>query len=196
MLFKRTPRQKPSGLFRSARLEKACMSAPFEIMVGRIETLALDAVVNAANRQLMPGTGVDGALRTAAGPRLTEATSKIPPILNGEAVITPGFDAPMKFIIHTAAPVWTEPGPEGQKVAGLAKCYTSSIRMAGSRDFQSIAFPCLGTGNFGWPRGFACGIAVAACEQALAHAPKLKRIVFCCFTEDDAKIYRDGLGVS
>ena len=172
------------------------MSAPFEIMVGRIETLALDAVVNAANRQLAPGHGVDGALRAAAGPRLTEATARIPPILTGEAVITPGYDAPMKFIIHTAAPVWTEPGPEGAKVAGLAKCYTSAIQMAASRGFESIAFPCLGTGIYGWPRGFACAIAVAACEQELANAPKLKRVVFCCFTEDDAKIYRNGLGLN
>lgn len=171
-------------------------AAPFEIMVGRIETLALDAVVNAANRQLQPGAGVDGALRSAAGPRLTEATSNIPPILTGEAVITPGFDAPMKFIIHTAAPIWTDEGPRGAKVAGLARCYSSSIKIAAGRDFESIAFPCLGTGIYGWPRGFACGIAVAACEQALANAPKLKRVVFCCFTEDDAKIYRDGLGVS
>jgi O-acetyl-ADP-ribose deacetylase (regulator of RNase III) len=172
------------------------MAAPFEILVGRIETLQVDAVVNAANRQLLPGSGVDGALRAAAGPRLTEATSKIPPILTGEAVITPGFDAPMKFIIHTAAPIWTEPGPQAQKVAGLAKCYTSCIKMAASRDFASLAFPCLGTGIYGWPRGFACAIAVAACEQELLNAPKLKRIMFCCFTEDDAKIYRDGLGVS
>jgi O-acetyl-ADP-ribose deacetylase (regulator of RNase III) len=101
----------------------------------------------------------------------------------------------MKFIIHTAAPVWTEPGPEGAKVAGLAKCYISCIKMAASRGFEGIAFPCLGTGVYGWPRGLACGIAVAACEQELANAPKLKRVVFCCFTEDDAKIYRDGLGV-
>ncbi|MEZ5959485.1 MAG: macro domain-containing protein [Hyphomonadaceae bacterium] len=172
------------------------MSASFEIMVGRIETLALDAVVNAANRQLTPGMGVDGALRAAAGPRLTEATSRIPTILTGEAVITPGFDAPMKFIIHTAAPIWNDEGPRGAKVAGLAKCYTSAIKMAASRGFASIAFPCLGTGVYAWPRGFACGIAVAACEQELANAPKLKRLVFCCFTEADAKIYRDGLGVS
>ena len=170
------------------------MSAPFEIMVGRIETLALDAVVNAANRQLAPGSGVDGALRQAAGPRLTEATKRIPPILTGEAVITPGFDAPMKFIIHTAAPIWSDEGPQGAKVAGLAKCYMSSIKMAASRGFESIAFPCLGTGVYAWPRGFACGIAIAECEQALEQAPKLKRVVFCCFTEDDAKIYRDGLG--
>jgi O-acetyl-ADP-ribose deacetylase (regulator of RNase III) len=172
------------------------MPAPFEIMVGRIETLAFDAVVNAANRQLLPGTGVDGALREAAGPRLTEATEKIPPILTGQAVITPGFDAPMRFIIHTAAPIWSEPGPEGEKVAGLAKCYTNCIKMAASRNFESLAFPCLGTGVYGWPRGFACAIAVAACEQALEQATTLKRVVFCCFTEADAKIYRDGLGVS
>ena len=169
------------------------MSAPFEIMVGRIETLAVDAVVNAANRQLMPGAGVDGALRAAAGPRLTEATARIPPILTGEAVITPGFDAPMKFIIHTAAPVWTDEGPQGAKVAGLARCYTSSIKMAASRGFESIAFPCLGTGIYAWPRGFACGIAIAACEQALQEAPSIERVVFCCFSEDDANIYRAGL---
>ncbi|MEZ5995055.1 MAG: macro domain-containing protein [Hyphomonadaceae bacterium] len=172
------------------------MTAPFEIMVGRIETLPLDAVVNAANRQLLPGSGVDGALRAAAGPKLTECTAKIPPILTGEAVITPGFDAPMRFIIHTAAPIWNEPGPEGEKVAGLAKCYSSSIKMAASRGFSSLAFPCLGAGNFGWPRGFACAIAIAACEQALESAPSLKRIVFCCFTEEDAAIYRKGLGAS
>ena len=169
------------------------MTAPFEIIVGRIEELKVDAVVNAANRQLLPGAGVDGALRKAAGPKLTEHTAKIPPILTGEAVITPGFDLPARFIIHTAAPVWSDPGPEGEKVAGLAKCYMSSVKMAASRGFKSIAFPCLGTGNFGWPRGFACGIAVAACEQALEKAPNIKRIVFCCFTEDDAAIYRAGL---
>ena len=184
------------GAAKAVGLNWLRMSGPFEIMVGRIETLALDAVVNAANRQLAPGSGVDGALRAAAGPRLTEATSRIPPILTGEAVITPGFDAPMKFIIHTAAPVWTDEGPQSAKVAGLAKCYFSSIKMAASRGFESIAFPCLGTGVYGWPREFACGIAVAACEQELANAPKLKRVVFCCFTEDDAKIYRVGLGVS
>jgi O-acetyl-ADP-ribose deacetylase (regulator of RNase III) len=172
------------------------MPAAFEILVGRIETLAFDAVVNAANRQLMPGTGVDGALRRAAGPELTRHTATLPPLDVGEAVITPGFGLPARFVIHTAAPVWTSEGPEGVKVAGLAKCYMSSIKMAASRAFKSIAFPCLGTGNYGWPRGFACAIAVAACEQALENAPSLERVVFCCFTEDDAKIYRDGLGVS
>lgn len=169
------------------------MSAPFEIVVGRIETLSVDAVVNAANRQLAPGSGVDGALRAAAGPELTEHTARLPSLEVGEAVITPGFNLPARFVIHTAAPIWTVPGAEGEKVNGLARCYTSSIKMAASREFESIAFPCLGTGNFGWPRGFACAIAIAACEEALADAPTLKRVVFCCFTEDDANIYRAGL---
>lgn len=169
------------------------MTAPFEIVVGRIETLALDAIVNAANRQLAPGTGVDGAIRAAAGAKLTELTNSFPPMQTGEAVITPGFDLPAKFVIHTAAPVWTGPGPEGEKVAGLARCYMASIKMAASRKFGSIAFPCLGTGNFGWPRGFACGIAVASCEEALQQAPSIKRVVFCCFSESDASIYRAGL---
>jgi O-acetyl-ADP-ribose deacetylase (regulator of RNase III) len=170
------------------------MTAPFEIVVGRIETLDVDAVVNAANRQLAPGSGVDGALRTAAGPELTQHTSRLPGLDIGEAVITPGFKLPARFIIHTAAPIWTSPGPEGEKVSGLAHCYLSAIKMAATRKFASIAFPCLGTGNFGWPRGFACAIAIASCEQALETAPDLKRVVFCCFTEDDAAIYRAGLG--
>lgn len=170
------------------------MTSPFEIVVGRIETLALDAVVNAANQYLAPGSGVDGALREAAGPELTEHTSRLPGVRVGEAVITPGFKLPSRFIIHTAAPIWTTPGAEGEKVSGLARCYMSAIKMAASRKFESIAFPCLGTGNFGWPRGFACAIAIAACEQALETAPDLKRIVFCCFTEDDAALYRAGLG--
>ncbi|MGE0740900.1 MAG: macro domain-containing protein [Hyphomonadaceae bacterium] len=169
------------------------MTSPFEVMVGRIETLALDAVVNAANTQLAPGSGVDGALRAAAGPELTEHTAKLPPIKAGEAVITPGFGLPAKYVIHTAAPVWNEDGKEGEKVAGLARCYMSVIRMAGSRNFESIAFPCLGTGVYRWPKGFACGIAIAACEQALLDARSLKRIVFCCFTEADAAIYKKAL---
>jgi O-acetyl-ADP-ribose deacetylase (regulator of RNase III) len=170
------------------------MPQPFEVMVGRIETMALDAVVNAANRQLLPGSGVDGALRDAAGPELTKHTSRMPPIAEGEAVITPGFKAPMRFIIHVAAPIWTTPGAEGEKVKNLARCYMSAIKMAASRKFATLAFPCLGTGVYGWPKDFACAIAIAACEEALAEAPSLKRVVFCCFTEEDAAIYRAGLG--
>jgi O-acetyl-ADP-ribose deacetylase (regulator of RNase III) len=169
------------------------MPASFEIQVARIETLAVDAVVNAANTRLMPGGGVDGALRAAAGEELTRLTDTLGPIEEGAAALTPGFKLPARFIIHTAAPVWTSPGEKGAKVAGLARCYTSSIEMAGSRQFASIAFPCLGTGAFGWPRDFACAIAIAACEEALAKTPGITRLVFCCFSEADAQPYRAAL---
>ncbi len=169
------------------------MKTPFEVLVARIETLALDAVVNAANRQLAPGAGVDGALRAAAGPELTRHTEGLPPLDVGAAIMTPGFNAPARHIIHTAAPIWTAPGEEGVKVAGLARCYSASLALAAQHDLTSIAFPCLGTGNFGWPRGFACAIAIAACEEALTEAPSIGRLVFCCFTEADADLYRAGL---
>jgi O-acetyl-ADP-ribose deacetylase (regulator of RNase III) len=168
------------------------MSAPFEVLVGRIEELAVDAVVNAANGRLLPGGGVDGALRQAAGPELTKHTAKLKPIGAGEAVITPGFKLKARYIIHTAAPIWSQ-GEEGWRVAGLAHCYMNSIKLARQHKIGAIAFPCLGTGNFGWPRGFACAIAIAACEQALADAPGVKRVIFCCFTESDAQLYRAAL---
>src|SRR5262249_43014825 len=149
--------------------------------------------VNAANTRLLPGSGVDGALRAAAGDELTLLTATIPPIEEGGAVITPGFKLPSRFIIHTAAPIWTAPGEKGAKIAGLARCYASSIEIAATQNFTSLAFPCLGTGNFGWPRDFACAIAIAACEEALGKAPGVSRLVFCCFTEADAAPYRAAL---
>lgn len=117
------------------------MTAPFEIMVGRIETLALDAIVNAANRQLQPGTGVDGAIRAAAGPALTEHTDNLAELEDGGAVLTPGFKLPAKYIIHTAAPIWSA-GDEGAKVAGsrAAICRASASRTTtGSRRWPSHA---------------------------------------------------------
>jgi O-acetyl-ADP-ribose deacetylase (regulator of RNase III) len=169
------------------------MAAPFEILLARIETLDVDAVVNAANKELMPGTGVDGAIRAAAGAELTHLTNTLAPLEDGEARLTPGFNLSARHIIHTAAPIWTTPGEKGTKVAGLAACYQACIAAAGKESLTSIAFPCLGTGNFGWPRDFACAIAVAACEEALPQAPSITRVVFCCFTEADATPYRAAL---
>lgn len=169
------------------------MAAPFEILIARIETLDVDAIVNAANKELMPGTGVDGAIRAAAGPELTQYTSTLAPLEDGEAKLTPAFKLSAKHLIHVAAPVWTDEGVKGEKVRGLAACYTAVMALAGKEGFSSLAFPCLGTGNYGWPRDFACAIAVAACEEGLAQAPKLTRVVFCCFTEADATPYRAAL---
>jgi O-acetyl-ADP-ribose deacetylase (regulator of RNase III) len=166
------------------------MAKRLEVMVGRIETLALDAVVNAANRELLPGTGVDGALRSAAGPALTQLTQTMAPIRDGQAVLTPGFAAPARYIIHTAAPIWWLEGEAAEKIATLASCYRESIALADRHALTSIAFPCLGTGNFGWPRDLACETAMAACRAALDAAASMERVVFCCFTEADATLYR------
>ncbi|GAM98692.1 hypothetical protein U91I_02327 [alpha proteobacterium U9-1i] len=161
----------------------------FDVRVARIETLEIDAVVNAANRELLPGIGVDGALRRAAGPKLTDLTATMAAIGEGEAVITPGFDAPARHIIHTAAPIWVLPGDDAEKIAALGRCYESCIALAAAHAVTRIAFPCLGTGNFGWPRELACGIAIDHARKALMRAPEM-RVVFCCFTEADAAPYR------
>lgn len=169
------------------------MAKRLEVMVGRIETLALEAVVNAANRQLLPGTGVDGALRGAAGPELTRLTQTMPPIHDGEAVLTPGFAAPARWIIHTAAPIWQLEGDDGAKIAALDSCYRASITLADRHALKAIAFPCLGTGNFGWPHALARDTAIAASRAALETAASVERVVFCCFTEADAALYRAAL---
>lgn len=165
------------------------MAAALNILVGRIERLALDAVVNAANRALAPGAGVDGALRAAAGPGLTRLTDTMAAIETGAAVLTPGFNLPARTIIHTAAPVWAAPGDEAQKREGLAACYASCLALAAQHDLQEIAFPCLGTGIYGWPREIACEIAIEECARA-----PIARVVFCCFSETDADVYRARLG--
>lgn len=162
----------------------------FDVIVGRIETLAVDAVVNAANRRLLPGTGVDGALRAAAGPELTRLTEAMSPIAEGEAVITPGFNAPAIYIIHVAAPVYFTPGDHAEKVSALGQCYKSAIALAEHKGVRSIAFPCLGTGNYGWPAAMGCSIALTHVDAALVKAPGIERVVFCCFTDADAALYR------
>lgn len=166
------------------------MGGRFEIIVGRIEQLALDAVVNAANQRLLPGTGVDGALRAAAGPELTAHTKTLQPIDEGGVVITPGFNLPARYVIHTAAPIWPLPGSQNEKIEGLRGCYLNSVALAAEHQLTSIAFPCLGTGNYGWPQEVACGVALDACTRALDDAPIIQRLVFCCFSEGDAAVYR------
>jgi O-acetyl-ADP-ribose deacetylase len=172
----------------------SAMPALIEIATGRIETLAVDAVVNAANGELLPGSGVDGALRAAAGPELTIATAALAPIKPGQAVITPGFAAPARFIIHTAAPIWFAGGGEAEKLSQLAQCYRSVIALAHEHALASLAFPCLGTGNFGWPRELACATALVASFEALERASTLERLIFCCFTPEDEALYRAALG--
>lgn len=182
---------------KKSRGDYACaMGVAMEIVTGRIERLAVDAVVNAANRMLLPGGGVDGALRRAAGPQLTWLTDTMPPLAEGEAVITPGFSAPARWIIHTAAPVWFAAGAEDEKIATLSACYRNCLLLADARTLASIAFPCLGTGAFGWPRERACAIALETVRRTLPQTSAIRSIVFCCFSEDDGALYEAALSVS
>jgi O-acetyl-ADP-ribose deacetylase (regulator of RNase III) len=167
------------------------MSADIEIIVGRLEQLQAEAIVNAANRALLPGGGVDGAIRRAAGPALNDLLAAHGGLAEGEALVTPGFALPAGRIIHTVAPIWFAPGDEAEKIARLTSCYRACLEAARALSLDVIAFPAIGTGAFGWPRDLGARIALA---QARAWTAPPARIVFCCFTEDDAAIYRAALG--
>ena len=162
------------------------IAASIEAIEADITTLAVDAIVNAANSALMPGGGVDGAIRRKAGRELTEDLYTIGHCDAGEAVITRGYRLPASRVIHTVAPVWA--GLEEQKPV-LARCYDSALRLADTHRLTSIAFPALGTGAYGWPADVAAQIAFAAVTGHLQTCSIQTRIIFCCFSRADRDRY-------
>ncbi len=138
---------------------------PLQFQYGDITTLAVDAIVNAANEKLLPGGGVCGAIFQAAGPHLEQACSKFGGCPVGQAVITPGFSLPANYIIHTVGPVW-QGGSQGE-AEKLASCYQESIKLAQQMGCNSIAFPLISSGIFGYPPAKALQIAVQAIHEAL-----------------------------
>ena len=179
---------------------------------GDITTLAVDAIVNAANQQMLGGGGVDGAIHRAAGPELYEACLKVPEVRpgvrcpTGEARITPGFRLPAKFVIHTVGPVYYD-GQHGEPEK-LAACYRNSLALAAENGCASIAFPCISTGVYGYPLEEAAKIAVQEVGEFLAHTEAQRHgeanregrassrppmdVIFCCFSARDKRVY-DGL---
>ena len=168
-----------------------------EVLQGDITTLAVDAIVNAANQALSGGGGVDGAIHRAAGPELPRACAAIPmtrPFVRcptGEARITPGFRLPARYIIHTAGPVW-EGGRDGEAEL-LASCYRDSLRLAIEHDIRSIAFPAISCGVFGYPPDRAAEVAVRTLR---AHAPAELHVILCAFDAAMADAYRRALAVT
>jgi len=150
-----------------------------------ITTLRVDAIVNAANRWLRPGGGVDGAIHRAAGPELEAACGAIGGCPTGEARVTPRFGLPARWVIHTAGPVWRG-GGEGE-ASLLARCYTSSLEAALNCGAHSVAFPAISTGVYGFPRERAAAIALSAMR---AYESRFALLVACCFNVPDALLYR------
>lgn len=166
------------------------MGASLEVETGDITEYATDAVVNAANNDLGPGSGVNGALQRAAGPELLEAMQAQGGCPTGEARITPGFELPADYVIHTVGPVWR--GGEDGEPDLLAAAYASSLDLATDHELESIAFPALSTGVFGYPPARAAEVAaqtVAGWIDQRKEETSVKTIVFVCFDDETRDIY-------
>lgn len=164
------------------------MSAALEVQQADLTKLAVDAIVNAANRALLGGGGVDGAIHRAAGPELLEECRALRGCPTGEARITRGYRLPARHVIHTVGPIW-QGGAEGEPDL-LAACYRNSLALAREHRLRSIAFPCISTGVYRFPPRLAAEIAVATVRAEVSQLPELGSVVFCCFLESDYGLYR------
>ena len=157
-----------------------------EIITADITKLEVDAIVNAANCSLLGGGGVDGAIHRVAGRELLEACRKFNGCKTGEARITPGFKLPAKFVIHTPGPVWH--GGNHNEAELLKNCYINSLALAKENNCKTVAFPCISTGVYHFPKEQAAQIAL---ETVLSNiAALIEKVIFCCFSDSDAEIYR------
>ena len=169
--------------------------AQIEVIQGDITAINVDAVVNAANSSLAGGGGVDGAIHRAAGPALLEECMRIAqkrrpesPCPAGDAVITGAGKLRAKYVIHTVGPVW-HGGSQGEPEL-LASCYRKSLLLAEEAGVESVAFPNISTGVYGYPKDKAAGAAVASVRETLPQTPGIKRVVFVCFDGENYSLYK------
>ena len=162
------------------------MTSKIEVLQIDITTLAVDAIVNAANTSLLGG-GVDGAIHRAAGPELFDECSQIGGCPTGEARLTKGYRLPAKFVIHTVGPVWT--GGERGEPDLLACCYRSVFNIARENGIRSLAFPAISCGVYRFPVAHAVKIAVAETVAELISSDGVQKVIFACFGEDIYQAY-------
>lgn len=165
------------------------MAAIIEIIQADITTLAVDAIVNAANNTLLGGGGVDGAIHRVAGPRLVQECSALGGCVTGDAKISGAYQLPAKHVIHTVGPVWQD-GHHGEPEL-LESAYRRCFEVAHQHGLKSIAFPAISAGVYGYPMRAAVVIALTSAQEALRLYPELERVIFVQFSEGAQQIYLD-----
>jgi O-acetyl-ADP-ribose deacetylase (regulator of RNase III) len=170
------------------------MTARVSVVLGDITRLDVDAIVNAANTSLLGGGGVDGAIHRAAGPGLLAECRAIGGCPTGEARLTKGYRLPARHVIHTVGPVYG--GGGNREADALRSCYRESLRLAEKAGLESVAFPCISTGVYGYPKDQARDIAVSEVAAWMADHPRPVRVIFCCFDAEDARLYTSRLSAA
>jgi O-acetyl-ADP-ribose deacetylase (regulator of RNase III) len=160
---------------------------PIEISKEDITHLHVDAIVNAANKSLLGGGGVDGAIHRTAGPQLLQECIKLNGCNTGEAKITKGYSLPAKWVIHTVGPIWT--GGDNNEEQLLANCYINSLKLASENNCKTIAFPNISTGVYRFPKALAAEIAYSNVHSFITANNYFEKIIFACFDAGNFKLY-------
>ena len=164
---------------------------PMEARLADITTLAVDAIVNAANEDLLPGEGVSQAIHDAAGPELAEACARVGHCNVGDAVITSAYSLPCRFVVHAVGPLW-QGGDKGEAEL-LTSAYRKALQLAHNHRSESVALPSISAGRGGFPIELAASIAVAATHEALKAEAYLEQVIFACRGEESLEAYSRAL---